>query len=153
MAKIIKTIKTFDAFKKFSIGKSNVELKVTISNNYPYLISVIDELNKRSVPIKNLGLLNKNDLQSVYSTADVVLFPSFFESFGLGLIEAAQNNLPVLASNCKYVHEVIKPSMVFDPMNADSIIKTLEYSYRNNLEPAKLVVENKIDDLLCLLTL
>ena len=98
----------FEAFEKFSSGKENVELKVTISNDYADLIAEIEKYNIRGIPIYNLGLLNKNEIQSIYLIVDFVLFPSFFESFGLGLIEAAQNNLPVIASNCDYVNEIIE---------------------------------------------
>ena len=142
----------FDAFGKFSYGKTNIELLVTISNNYSKLMSIIQKLKIKGVPVTNLGFLNKDDLQYVYSTVDIVLFPSFFESFGLGLIEAAQNNLPVLASNCDYVNEIIIPSKVFEPNNTVSLINALEFSYHNNLNPAKLIVENKINELLKILT-
>jgi glycosyltransferase involved in cell wall biosynthesis len=138
----------FEAFEKFSMGKDNIILKVTISNDYPDLISEIDKYKKRGVSIFNLGLINKDELKYIYSNADFVLFPSFFESFGLGLIEAAQYNLPVIASNYDYVNEIILPSKVFDPLSIISISNALEYSYNNSLKPAQLIVENKIHDLL-----
>lgn len=138
----------FEAFEKFCLGKANIELKVTISNVYSNLISEIEKYNNRGIPIYNLGLLNKIEIQTIYQTVDFVLFPSFFESFGLGLIEAAQNNLPVIASDRDYVNEIIVPSLVFNPMSMNSILHALEYSYNNSLNPARLIVENKIHDLL-----
>ncbi len=141
-------LRLFEAFEKFSFNKKNIELKVTIANEYSKIINEIEKYNLKGIPIHNLGLLCKNDIESIYSTVDFVLFPSLFESFGLGLIEAAQNNLPVIASDCDFVNEIIIPSKVFDPLDTFSICQALEYSYENNLNSAKLIVENKINDLL-----
>ena len=50
-----------------------------------------------------------------------MIFPSFYESFGLPLIEARQANLPILASDLEYVHEICAPVATFDPTLAESI--------------------------------
>jgi glycosyltransferase involved in cell wall biosynthesis len=78
----------------------------------------------------------------------VVIFPSLFESFGLGLVEAVQYKLPVISSNLDYVFEVIEPSLIFDPFDVQSISNALEYSITLNLKPSIIKIENKLNNLL-----
>jgi len=141
-------LRLFSAFERFSIINRNAILQVTVSDEFEDLHAKITELNSRGVSIINLGILNKNELQRIYSRADIVLFPSLFESFGLGLIEAVQFGLPVIAANRDYVFEVIEPSAVFDPLSVISIAEALEKCNHKMLSPSILKVNNKISEIL-----
>ena len=44
----------------------------------------------------------------LYKNADALLFPSYIETLGLPLLEAAAFGLPVLAADVDYAHEVLK---------------------------------------------
>lgn len=46
-------------------------------------------------------------LLSYYHAMDALLFPSFIESFGLPLLEAAGTGLPIIAADLPYVHDVV----------------------------------------------
>jgi glycosyltransferase involved in cell wall biosynthesis len=137
----------FRAFEIFCLKNRNVELMVTLSEDYPDLINKIIELQKKGVLISNIGIVDKSLLNEIYKNTDFVIFPSLFESFGLGLIEAAQFKLPILAADCDYVKEVVVPSLTFLPTDLLSIINALECSLRKNLQPSKLVVKNQIKEL------
>lgn len=140
-------LRLFYAFEQFSINK-NVKLIVTITNNYKNLLKKISELQIKNIPIENIGFIDSKQLQIVYQKSNYFIFPSLFESFGLGLIEATNANLAVIASNREYVFEVIEPSSVFDPLNVFSIFSVLENSYNEMLPKSILKIENKIDNLL-----
>lgn len=137
----------FHAFEIFCLKNNNVELIVTLSDCYPALINEIFELKKRGVSISNIGIVDKSQLDKIYNNIDFVIFPSLFESFGLGLIEAAQFKLPILAPDYDYVKEVIVPSLTFLPTDVLSIVNALERSLVNDIQPSELVVKNKIKEL------
>lgn len=50
------------------------------------------------------------ELRARYRAADVVVFPSHFEGFGLALIEAMACGLPALASDAGIAPEIVAPS-------------------------------------------
>ena len=53
----------------------------------------------------------------------------------------------ILASDLEYVHEVIKPSLTFDPYSTESIsnaiIKAID---TDDLPKTKVLIENKLDN-------
>ena len=66
------------------------------------------------------------------------------ESFGLPLIEAAQFGIPVLASDLPYVHQVITPSIVFDPYNHIDIAEKILLFKQHKYEKTELKIESEI---------
>jgi glycosyltransferase involved in cell wall biosynthesis len=71
------------------------------------------------------------DLHRLYGSAHAFVYPSFAEGFGLPIVEAAHNGLPVIASDIPIFHEVGGDSIVFFELLesgslAHRIEKTLE---------------------------
>lgn len=58
-------------------------------------------------PITYVGTLPYADVFAMYRTCDALVFPSYIESFGLPLIEAAMVGLPILAADLPYSREVL----------------------------------------------
>lgn len=54
------------------------------------------------------GVLSREQMVAMYRAADALLFPSYIETYGLPLIEAASAGLPVLAADLPYAREVLK---------------------------------------------
>ena len=52
--------------------------------------------------------LSYEDVMSLYISVDVILFPSFIETFGLPLLEASFFNKPIIVSDLPYSREVLK---------------------------------------------
>ena len=52
------------------------------------------------------GLIAENDLPGLYSGALACLYPSYYEGFGLPVLEAMQCGVPVVASNDRAISEV-----------------------------------------------
>lgn len=65
------------------------------------------------------------EMSALYASAGAAIYPSFFESFGLPLIEAEAAGLPVLAAERDYVRDLIDPAESFDPTSARSIARAV----------------------------
>ncbi len=62
------------------------------------------------------GSVREADLPALYSLADVLVFPSLVEGFGLPPLEAMACGTPVLASNASSIPEVVgDAALSFDP--------------------------------------
>jgi glycosyltransferase involved in cell wall biosynthesis len=126
--------------------KKIISLNLTIhEEDYKNSVYKLSSLPK-NLSIKNHGILNKKDLNKLYSESEFLIFPSLNESFGLPLIESINFKCKVIASDLKYVHDIISPSLLFDPKSDESISKSIIYAIKNdNIKESKLLVENKID--------
>ena len=108
------------------------------------------ELTKSVFP-KNLkvefhGTLSKDAVNELYNSCEFAIYPSLVESFGLPLIEAAQHGCKLIASDLPYVHEIIKPSIIFDPYSVESISDSILKAISEDLPETKILVENKLDN-------
>ena len=88
---------------------------------------------KRSLTEKVLcpGRLSMNDLQLLYSSTDLFVFPSLYEGFGIPVLEAMACGAPVLTSNSTALAEVAGDAAVLaDPQDAralgEAMIRALE---------------------------
>ena len=57
--------------------------------------------------LKNIGAVSYSDMPKVYQDADILLFPTVREGFGLAAAEAMACGLPVVATNCSSLPELI----------------------------------------------
>ena len=65
------------------------------------------------------------------------------ESFGLPLIEGCEAGCKIIASDLPYVHEIIRPSLTFDPYSVHSISKLINQSLQDkNLIFTKMKIES-----------
>jgi len=56
--------------------------------------------------IRPLGFVQQDDLPALYSAADALVFPSFYEGFGLPILEAMACGCPVITANNSSLPEV-----------------------------------------------
>ena len=69
-------------------------------------------------PVKGLS----ESLKQLYSNATMFLYPSFYEGFGLPVVEALLSGCPVLTSNTSSLPEAGGPgSLKVDPKNVEEI--------------------------------
>lgn len=120
----------------------NITLNLTLNK---------EELAKNIYPdnlkVKFHGTLNRDRVNELYNTSKFAIYPSLVESFGLPLIEATNHGCKVISSDLPYVHEIIKPSLTFNPYSIDSISNAiLKAINSDNLSETKVLVENKLDN-------
>jgi glycosyltransferase involved in cell wall biosynthesis len=75
------------------------------------------------------GFVSNQDLISLYRNADIFVFPSILEGFGIVLIEAMACGLPIVGSNSTATPEVVNGAGVLvepgDPIGLAGAIETL----------------------------
>ena len=125
------------------------ELHLTIPDRFVNLLARIESLHKRGLSITNHGRLEKQELAALYGQSEYLVFPSLSESFGLPLLEAVQAGVKVLAADLPYVHDVIIPSGVFDPMKVEAIAEQVAKTIQlRNTKESRILVRNEIDRLI-----
>lgn len=65
-----------------------------------------------------IGYVAESDMSALYSAADIFVFPSLYEGFGLPPLEAMACGVPVVASNTSSIPEVVgNAAILVDPYN------------------------------------
>jgi glycosyltransferase involved in cell wall biosynthesis len=73
------------------------------------------------------GFVENRLLPDLYAAADVFVFPSLFEGFGIPLLEAMATGTPVCAANVSSIPEVVgDAALLFDPLSSDDIARQLQ---------------------------
>ena len=76
--------------------------------------------------IRSLGFVDNADLPNLYRAADVFVYPSLFEGFGLPPVEAMACGCPVISSGCGSLAEVVgNAAAMVDPESISSIASVL----------------------------
>ena len=82
-----------------------------------------DEL---SADIRFTGYVADEDLNALYSGATCFVYPSYFEGFGLPVLEAMKCGTPVIAGNRTSIPEVAgEAALLFDPFDVNSLVEAL----------------------------
>jgi len=114
------------AFSEFSNKYSVFDLVIVGNNSNQYYDILIQE-------IKTLQLEDKihfkgfvPDTTPYYLNAHAFVFPSFYEGFGIPVIEALKNNCTLICSNTSSLPWVAGPTAIYlDPYSVSSIEKAL----------------------------
>ncbi|MGL6115408.1 MAG: glycosyltransferase [Cetobacterium sp.] len=97
------------------------------------LDELIKKYNLENI-IKLIGKVNYEKVLEWYKSSDLLVFPSYLETFGLPLIEAQDFNLKILSVDEKYAREVTES------------YKNVEYINKNDLDKWKnQILKNLID--------
>jgi glycosyltransferase involved in cell wall biosynthesis len=94
--------------------------------------------------VKLLGHVDVTRLSAFYQSADVFLFPSLEEGFGLPILEAMSHGLPVVAARTSSLPEVAGEAALYvDPLDPQDIAAKVreaaeDYSQRQEMTAASL---------------
>jgi len=76
--------------------------------------------------VRFLGRVSDLDLMLLYSLADVFVFPSFYEGFGVPPLEAMACGAPVITSNTSSLPEVVgDAALLVDPHDSGAIAQAI----------------------------
>ncbi len=78
------------------------------------------------------GYVPDEDLAPLYTGAEVFVFPSIYEGFGLPVLEAMQCGCPVITSNTSSLPEVVGDvGIMVNPYDIDGLSHTIEQVLKN----------------------
>ncbi|MBS1252871.1 MAG: Mannosylfructose-phosphate synthase [Anaerolineales bacterium] len=113
-----------DVTQQEAAGKHHLVIAGREDPRYPEARTRAAELALERVIF--LGQVAETDLPALYSGADLFVFPSLYEGFGLPVIEAMACGAPVACSNTSSLPEVAGDAAVyFDPINEDDIAESI----------------------------
>lgn len=95
-------------------------------------LGVLDEL-------RMLGWVSGPELEGLYALADVFVFPSLYEGFGLPVLEAMRRGVPVACSDRSSLPEVAgDAALLFDPEQPAAITSAIERVLGDPVEAGRL---------------
>lgn len=101
------------------------EIPLVIAGQQGWLNAALEETLARFKgpgTIRILGFVEDQHLNALYSGAQVFLYPSIYEGFGLPPLEAMASGTPVVAGNQSSLPEVIGDAgLLVDPFSVDGI--------------------------------
>lgn len=119
-------IKAFAELKK----DRAIEHKLVIAGQKDFLYTDIFKSVKElglEEEVVFTGLVAPQDLPLLYNAADLFVYPSIFEGFGLGVIEAMACGTPVICSNTSSLPEVAGGAgILVDPYNVEAIARAIK---------------------------
>lgn len=116
-------VRAFDKFKQQFGGSHKLILVGKKGWKTDKIFKSINEsIHKKD--IINLGYVDKEDLPVLYSMAEVFVYPSVYEGFGLPILEAMACGVPVITSNNSSLPEVGGDAVIYiDPGNESDLSK------------------------------
>ncbi len=118
-----------DIFKNLSlVGKNNLSLVLVGGRGYGYqkVQKKIGKYNLRNKIIQ-LDWIDENDLPCLYSGAEVFVFPSLYEGFGIPLLEAMACGIPIVASRTASIPEIAGDAILLaDPNNMQDFVQQIK---------------------------
>ncbi|MEZ7900969.1 MAG: glycosyltransferase family 1 protein [Flavobacteriales bacterium] len=118
-----------------AIGKSNTQLPlVAIGKQTDYTKEVMDMIDKYKLGnqvalLQNISFL---DLPSIYQSANLFVYPSLFEGFGIPVLEALYSKTPVIAATGSCLEEAGGPNSIYvDPKNSDELAQQIDRVIEN----------------------
>jgi glycosyltransferase involved in cell wall biosynthesis len=140
----------FEALEILGKKRLSISVVVTIQEEKKDLINQLNQINTLyKIKIINLGEITKEEVCALYEKTKCMIFPSTIETFGLGLVEAVEMGLDVIAADLSYTHEAISTSFLFNPESAIDCAREIE-RYLNDEFPKKSskIIENSIESLI-----
>lgn len=140
---LLNLLKAFSLFKKRQ--RSSMKLLVAGRLAWQY-DDVIEKLKtyKYRKDVVLLDYLPEKELAGITASAYAMVFPSFFEGFGVPVIEAMQCNVPVITSDVSSMPEIGGSAALYaDPNNREEIAKQMMQLYKDEPMRHKLIEEGK----------
>jgi glycosyltransferase involved in cell wall biosynthesis len=89
-----------------------------------------------------LGYVEDRDLPYIYEMANIFVFPSFFEGFGIPILEAMACGTPVITSNLTSLPEVSgDAAYLIDPYSPENIAEAIEEILTNDKVRNEMIVK------------
>jgi glycosyltransferase involved in cell wall biosynthesis len=115
--------------------------------NHPelkHLKPVIKDFLGKDMVVR-LGFVSDNDLNAIYNLASLYVQPSYYEGFGLPVLESMACGCPVIASKINSIVEIAGDAVYyFDPRDANDLAKKINLLLHSNELRASLIKKGNL---------
>ncbi len=95
------------------------------SDFYPHIARRAARL-RISDQVRFVGFVSSEDIQCLYATARALVFPSYFEGWGMPICEAFASDLPVVCSKAAALPDLVgDAALLFDPNDPNEMADVL----------------------------
>lgn len=131
------------AFEQLVLANPQLPHKLVIVGKKTWFADRIVETGRNSRIADRIvytGFVNDDELLQLYNACDMMVFPSFYEGFGLPILEAMACGRAVACSNTSSMPEVANAAAIlFDPSQRDEIVRSmrdilLDHELRTRME-------------------
>ncbi len=132
-------ISAFELYKT----KENTPEKLVLIGKFMGNVNILDQIKNSDFADDILILSNiTNEVYDLMGAAEIFLYVSLFEGFGIPILEAYKAKIPVITSNVTSMPEVAgKGSLLVNPYNIDEIAEALIKLQTDELLKKKLISE------------
>ncbi|TCW40349.1 glycosyltransferase involved in cell wall biosynthesis [Thermohydrogenium kirishiense] len=110
-----------------AIKKINQEIMLVINGESNEILNKIIKENNLENKVKFIGYVDDDDLPALYNLAELFVYPSLYEGFGLPPLEAMACGCPVITSNTSSLPEVVgEAGIMVNPYNVEEIARAID---------------------------
>lgn len=127
-------------------NRKGYDIVLDLARNHPeYLfVNVVDSSFKPTLNIKEFSDLSDEEMNILYNSADYLLAPSRYESFGLMFIEALATNLPIIGSRVGIAYDISEEYGLFtDDVRVESFERLLNASNTRTFSSGRKMAEDR----------
>lgn len=134
-------IRAYNCFKK--VDKNNIKLVLAGKKGWLYdsIFKLVEEFGLEEKVIFT-DYVDDNDKAALYQGAEIFLFPSLYEGFGIPVIEAMASKTPVITSSSSSLPEVAgDAAIITEPLDYKMISASIERILNDNGLREKMIAE------------
>ncbi|MBV5311777.1 MAG: glycosyltransferase family 4 protein [Prolixibacteraceae bacterium] len=114
--------------------------------DYQYKVQKFIEADLNRLQVFFLSQIQDDELAVIYQMAEVMVYPSHYEGFGLPVAEAQASGCPVITSNTSSLPEAGGDAALYvDPENPEEIGKALKTLLADQALKATLIAKGKLN--------
>lgn len=118
-----------------ALKETQIPLVVVGTKKPKYFKLIEKEIKKGKVEVQFLQGVSMEELSAIYKLAEIFIYPSFFEGFGIPVIEALYSETVVITSNTSCLPEAGGPDSVYiNPQNVADIRSKINFLWNNEPE-------------------
>ncbi|MGC8750384.1 glycosyltransferase family 4 protein [Hydrotalea sp.] len=140
---LMNLLKAFTIFKRWQ--KSNMKLIVVgrLAWDYEAVMNKIETYKHRN-DVVIMNYVCDEVLQALMASAYALIYPSFFEGFGVPVIEAMQSETPVICSNAGSLPEIAgDAALMAAPDNVEALAQQMILMYKDEIKRSQLIAAGK----------